>query len=119
MSPSAAFPRDRNRHTAMKAWCDQVGIPATNIPAEPGALVVTPLNEGELEATFIEFVQRADGSRILVDEHGNPAMYDCVGYMRRDQRSRLVVSDAPPGFVLPAWDAYGYVQHLTDYASAS
>lgn len=114
MSPSSLFPRDKARHTAMNTWCDQVGIPADNIPAEPGALTVTPINEGELEAVFTEFVQRTDGSRILVDANGNPATYDCEGYMRRDQSTRLIVTDPPPGFHLPDWDAYDYVQHLTD-----
>lgn len=105
-----SFPRDKTRHTAMKSWCDHVGVPSTNIPAEPGALVVAPINEGELEAVFTEFVRRADGSRIIDHADCVPGDHHCGGYLRRDQHTRLVVTDAPPGFALPSWDAYAYVQ---------
>lgn len=109
MSPSALFPRDHERHAAMTAWCDQVGIDPRVIPAEPCALVVTPLNEGQLEAVFVEY-ETDDGHRIIDHTACAPGCHHCGGYLRREQPSRLVVTDPPPGFHLPSWDAYAYVQ---------
>ena len=110
MSPSALFPRDPARHAAMKAWCERDGIDPGLIPAEPGALVVTPLNEGELEAAFVEFARCDDGSKIIDHSACAPGCHHCGGYVRRDQPTRVVVTVPPPGFALPSWDAYAYVQ---------
>lgn len=104
------YPADLARHAALVDWCDMVGVPATNIPAAPGALTVRPINEATLEAVFTEFVRDADGKRLIDHSECVPGAHNCGGFLHRSKPTRLTVTDPPPGFHLPRWDAYAYVQ---------
>lgn len=105
MSPSALYPRDKTRLTAMVDWCDQVGVPVRFVPQEPGALTVTPLNEGELLAAWIECQH---------DDQGPIIAPDGSSVLRLPGHQTMLVVDAPPGFRPPVWDAWAYVQYGED-----
>lgn len=100
------------RHRQVAGWLRAVGIYdktgphglPERIPYGPGALVVYPLNEGELAVEYLVFDDRVADRTIplasILDQDGKIPEYP----------RNAVVTEAPPGFRLPTWDAFAYVE---------
>lgn len=100
------------RHAEVADWLRTVGLldktgphgRPERIPFGKGALVVSPINEGELLVEYLVFDDRINDLSIplksILDEDGHIPEYPRTA----------VVTEAPPGFRLPKWDGFEYIQ---------
>lgn len=94
--PGSRYAPDvRARREECTAWGHGSGINLRLIPDEEQALVVTPINEGELHARWLQV--------------SKPLTYQSDRNQWATDPAEAILTDPPPGFTLPEWDAYRYI----------
>lgn len=111
MSPTPT-PHTQNRRAEIVDWCQQVGIPVTQILDRPGALTVThPSVEGYRLCLkrALKHVGGWDASwNEVVRDNDGAVIYDVDGIATKSD-SRIVTL-APPGWVEgQTWDAWAWI----------
>ena len=89
------------------AWCKSIGIDPHCIPMQPRSLVVSPLNEGELEVRYTYYQGEYKDGRFV------PVVATDKTLRPVHQNTRI--DKAPPGFTrcyrhVLEWDAYVYMR---------